>query len=238
MSCVLIGRFLVIGGKGSVGKAVVDDIVRAGGTVLTVSRSEGGADHLVGDIRSPDTLRAIADRGPFSGLVFAQRNRDSDDWLSQVDAMLAGPVGLIEALAGAGMLRGAAVVFISSNAADNAVPRVSLPYSATRGAINSVVRQLAYNYAGQGLRFNAVSFTTILKPGRGGNSTTVDPTVRQRFERTARATPSGRLATTADVAGVVGFLLSARSEMINGQCLVVDGGLSAISPEAAIEGGS
>jgi NAD(P)-dependent dehydrogenase (short-subunit alcohol dehydrogenase family) len=238
MSSELAGRFLVIGGYGAVGRAVSNELRLAGGSVLVVSRTGGDeCEEVVGDIRDAETRTTIVNQGPFRGIVFAQRFRDSNEWIPQVDAMLASPVELVSSLVNFGMLRDASVVFISSNAAEYAVPRVAMSYSATRGAINALARQLVYEFAEFGVRFNVVSFTTILKPNTGGQFH-VDLEAQPRFTRTARLTPARRLATTADIAGIVRFLLSAKAEMINGQNLVVDGGISVMSAEAALEEGN
>jgi 3-oxoacyl-[acyl-carrier protein] reductase len=44
--------------------------------------------------------------------------------------------------------------------------------------------------------------------------------------RIARRTPLGRLASVDDVAGVVLFMISPAASFINGQTIVVDGGLT------------
>jgi NAD(P)-dependent dehydrogenase (short-subunit alcohol dehydrogenase family) len=228
------GHVVVVGGYGAVGSAVATDLQQSGYSVITVSRRKAGVRHVAGDIRDHRTHNTILSMGPIRGVVFAQRYRNTDDWASQIDSMLIGPVQLIELLIHSKMLCCGSVLFISSNAAHYAVTRVALSYTATRGAINSLVRQLAYQYSPQRVRFNTVSFTTILKPNPEG-SFEVDPLVKQRFQRIAKIAPNGRLATTVDVAGVVNFLLSDRGEMINGQEIVVDGGLSILSAETAIE---
>ena len=42
----------------------------------------------------------------------------------------------------------------------------------------------------------------------------------------AKATPAGRLVTAEDVAGLVAFLCSPAAEMIRGQTILLDGGLT------------
>jgi enoyl-[acyl-carrier protein] reductase III len=46
------------------------------------------------------------------------------------------------------------------------------------------------------------------------------------LEKIAEATPTGRLITPEDVAGVVAFLCSPEAAMICGQIITVDGGLT------------
>lgn len=46
------------------------------------------------------------------------------------------------------------------------------------------------------------------------------------IQRAVQATPAGRILTTEDVAGVVGFLCTPAADMIRGQTILVDGGYS------------
>ncbi|MGE0754107.1 MAG: SDR family oxidoreductase [Alphaproteobacteria bacterium] len=88
-------------------------------------------------------------------------------------------------------------------------------YSASKGGLLSATRWLATVLAPK-VRVNMVS------PGgieRGQNEI-----FKERYHR---RTPLGRMATEADVAGMVSFLLSPESAYITGQHMVIDGGWTA-----------
>ena len=117
---------------------------------------------------------------------------------------------------------GGQIVAITSPGGDRVMPDYVL-VGASKAALNALTRYLAVELAEKNIRVNAVS------PG------VVATDVIQHFEtlsqegileKIATATPAGRLVTPEDVAGVVAFLCSPEAEMICGQIITVDGGLT------------
>jgi len=98
-------------------------------------------------------------------------------------------------------------------------------YSASKGALHSLTRSMAMDYAPEGIRVNAIA------PG------TVDTPILHCFlagtrdPEKARAAfiaihPLGRLATPRDIANAALFLASDESAFVTGHTLVVDGGFT------------
>lgn len=91
-------------------------------------------------------------------------------------------------------------------------------YSASKGGVIGLTRQLAIDYAEHRIRVNAISpgfvETTLSRSVMGDNPE-------------HDLTPWPRLGTVSDVAAVVAFLASDESEWMTGEVLVVDGGYSA-----------
>lgn len=92
-------------------------------------------------------------------------------------------------------------------------------YSASKAGMDGMTRSLARELGPKGFRVNSVL------PGYMETDMSRLLSVEQR-KQIIRRTPLGRLATTAEVAQVVEFLVSDRSSFITGQCIVVDGGIT------------
>ncbi|HTZ68581.1 MAG TPA: glucose 1-dehydrogenase [Roseiarcus sp.] len=115
--------------------------------------------------------------------------------------------------------RAGAIVNVSSIAAGRPAPGVGL-YSASKAALDSLTRTMAVEWAGKGLRVNAVA------PGHVATEGVLDDLRTGRLdEKTVLARiPAGRIADGADVADAVLFLSSDRARHILGHVLTVDGG--------------
>lgn len=95
-------------------------------------------------------------------------------------------------------------------------------YSATKGAIVALTRNMAMDLAARRIRVNCICPGFIKTPMLSA--------VLQDPVRTARITamhPLGRLGTTEDVARAVLFLASDDAAWVTGHALVVDGGFTA-----------
>lgn len=96
-------------------------------------------------------------------------------------------------------------------------------YSAAKAGLIALTRGLAVRFGREGVRANAVAPGTIVTPAWDARLA-ADPGV---LERTRQWYPSDRLGAPHDIAEAVLFLASSRAGWINGETLVVDGGLLA-----------
>ncbi|MFI6978308.1 SDR family NAD(P)-dependent oxidoreductase [Embleya sp. NPDC050154] len=118
---------------------------------------------------------------------------------------------------------GGAILINASFAVHHGVPNTAL-YTATKAAAHSLAPTLAAELAPRRIRVNSVS------PGY-----TDTPAYRAEASDEARAgvgavVAAGRVGTSDDIAAAVAFLLSDEASYINGQDIVVDGGLTAATP--------
>jgi NAD(P)-dependent dehydrogenase (short-subunit alcohol dehydrogenase family) len=124
---------------------------------------------------------------------------------------------------------GGSVINVASFAAIIGAATSQISYTASKGAVLSMSRELAVQFARQGIRVNA------LCPG------TVDTPLLQRIwgddpaaaERRLVHIPIGRLAQPREIVNAALFLASDESSYVNGATFVVDGGVTAayVTPE-------
>ena len=116
--------------------------------------------------------------------------------------------------------RAGAIVNISS--VHQVIPKPKfLGYSVSKGGMQNLTRTLALEYAGRGIRVNAI--------GPGATVTPINRAWVDDPEKRALVTshiPMGRAGLAEEMAGTTAFLLSDEAGYITGQTLFVDGGLT------------
>jgi NAD(P)-dependent dehydrogenase (short-subunit alcohol dehydrogenase family) len=123
---------------------------------------------------------------------------------------------------------GGSIINISSIAGAVALGRGNLAHSVNKGAINSMTRELAVEWAKHGIRVNAILPCQVLTEGfqKWLDSPSFDPALMDRF---LAGIPMNRLATAEDMAGPAVFLASDAAAMVTGTLLGVDGGNLALN---------
>jgi 3-oxoacyl-[acyl-carrier protein] reductase len=110
------------------------------------------------------------------------------------------------------------VINVSSVAARFGGGIGAIAYSSSKGALSTMTKGLAREFASKGINVNAVS------PG------TIDTNYHKKFTKpealaaTAAATPLQRLGTAAEIGDVIIFLCSDAARFIQGQVIEVNGG--------------
>jgi NAD(P)-dependent dehydrogenase (short-subunit alcohol dehydrogenase family) len=214
-------RVIVHYGRGAdEAKAVVDQIRAAGGR----------ADALSADLAAPDGAHALAAQvrnlvGERLDILVANAGTSKvaaieDTTVKDFDKLFAvnvrAPYFLVQQLLPI-LGNGASIILVSSLGAHAVVGTLSA-YSATKGAVDTLVKQFAAALGPRGIRVNAVA------PG-------VIDTDMSSFTKTedGRVTIVGmqalkRIGQPADVAPVVAFLASDEARWITGDTIHVDGG--------------
>ena len=122
-----------------------------------------------------------------------------------------------------------AIVAISSIAGERYLGYPSASYSASKGAINQLMQNIAVQYAGKNIRANCVlpglmDTPHIRRYVKSGYSVSEDEQIM--IKKRSSICPTGEMGDAWDVAYASLFLASDESRYITGQKLVVDGGIS------------
>lgn len=243
------GSVVVTGGANGIGRATSIVLTHAGWAVLAADRDREALDRLsaeqptirthAGDLTDPQTpsrlVAAAQELGPLTGWVNnagilddAPLHEVDDDAVERVltvnlRATIMGARAAIQAFLTASTP--GAIVNVTSIHAQH--PFAGHPiYAATKGAVESLTRQLCVEYAGAGIRCNAVA------PGAVDTRMTLDPTSDQASAAAQRAaaaalSPAGRVSAPEEIAHAIAFLLSPQASSINGHVLAVDNGMAA-----------
>ncbi|WP_245734713.1 SDR family oxidoreductase [Nocardioides exalbidus] len=244
-------RALVTGGSKGAGRAVVDRLRELGADVWTTARTmPAGYPHpdrfIEVDTSTADGAATVAARisehGPLDVLVHVVGGSSTapggfaaageEQWMAELNLNLLGAVRLDRALLPAMVEAGSgAVVHVTSIQRQMPLHDATLPYAAAKGALRTYSKGLANQLAPHGVRVNAVSpggieteayedFVDLLAQG---NDLTPDQ-ARQTIFDSLGGVPLGRFASPAEVADLVGFLVSDRASSIVGAEYVIDGG--------------
>lgn len=241
-------RVLITGASRGIGRAVAERLARGGArvaacasahgdeldTLLAQIRSDGGqAIGLLGDLQDPATPERLVAQAAaaWGGLdaVVGNAGISSPGMLATLDLAAWDRVFNVNVRAQWLLARAAypwlqqsrgRLVTIASMSGVQPYSGIGA-YSATKAALIMLTRQLAQEWAADGVRVNCVSPGLVRTP-------LTQPVYDQPEARRAREAlvPLHRIAEAdADVAGTVAFLLGPDAGYITGHNLLVDGGL-------------
>ncbi|MDE3102922.1 MAG: SDR family oxidoreductase [Chloroflexota bacterium] len=238
------GRVAVVTGAGrGIGRAIALRLASEGHLVAGLDRdavtlgetlavaSPGRFEPLVVDVRDRaavrQTFRSILEgHGRIDALVnnamwirYEPLSDVSEETIDQMIAVgLKATIWTIQAVVDAMRAQGGgSIINISSPAAIVGVPNAAI-YSAVKGAVLSLTRELAVEFGEHRIRVNAVAPGSTPTPGA---KAIVD---ERGFAYRVARTPLGRLADPNDIAAAVSFLASDNASFVTGQLLCVDGG--------------
>jgi 2-keto-3-deoxy-L-fuconate dehydrogenase len=245
---------LVTGGASGIGAATCRAFVEQGASVVVADVDEAGGRRLVSELGD----RAVFERLDVTdatncqasiaacvsafgrldvlvncagiGLVGNVQETQRADWDRLLAVNVTG-VFLCSQAGVAAMLAqdppGGVVINIASVAAMVGIER-RFAYSATKGAVLAMTRQLAIDYVRSGIRCNAICPGTVYSPFVEGylerfHKDNKDEMVEQLHARQ----PLGRMGRPDEIADVAVYLAADESAFMTGAPVVIDGGLTA-----------
>lgn len=223
------GSVLIVGGTGGLGREVARHYNDEGSPVIITGRDQerseaiaaeigDGVTALAFDLGDPHSIAgALSGVGPVSKLVLTAITRDEnpvkdyriDGAINLTTMKLVGYTETVHALLDR-FTDDASVVLYGGRAKDRPYPG-STTVTTVNGGVSSLIRTLAVELAP--IRFNAIH------PGIVGDT----PYWKDKpLDGVVARTPTGKLATMADIVGATVFLLE--NPAVNGVNLYVDGG--------------
>lgn len=235
-------RVLVTGSSRGIGLGIATELRAAGARVtlhgrdqqaLAAAAEEIDAPVVTGDLRDADQARdaVLAAVAAFDGLDAVVHSAGGSFVAAAVDLSARAFNAVVTTNLTAAFLvataafehlerTGGSIVNISSVAAIRPSPQLA-PYSAAKAGLNQLTGSLAAEWAGSGVRVNAVMPGIIATRAALSANYDDDPV---RIAAAERRVGVGRLGRSDDVAHACRYLISPAAGFVNGATLVLDGG--------------
>jgi NAD(P)-dependent dehydrogenase (short-subunit alcohol dehydrogenase family) len=117
------------------------------------------------------------------------------------------------------------IINIGSLASITALGRGNFAYSVGMGGVAMMTREMSTEWAGRGVRVNAILPAQVLNPGLKERMA-ADPNLEAQF---LKGIPTGRFGQPDDIKGLAIFLASDASSWITGALIPMDGGNLAVN---------
>ena len=255
----LSGKIAVVSGAASgMGKASALALAAHGATVVMLDRNADGLATAARELAASGgrgvprvhDVSAVDAAAPLFDWIDAEFGRV--DFLANVagDGILADPLAITPEqirtvlenlvvgrfahcrLAACRMIRqgGGSIVNIGSIGGVTSLGRGHIAYAMAMGAVAQMTRELSTEWAGRGVRVNAILPAQVMNPGME-QRVAADPVIAAKW---LSGIPRGRLGRPEDIQGLIVLLASDASSWITGTLIPLDGGNLAMNAGGSI----
>ena len=232
-------KVIILGRKEEVGKEIVDEIAKEGGScefmktdVMNAEAVQKNCDDIVAKYGRIDTLLNAAG-GNMPGATIAPDKTffdlDAQQFSRVLELNLTGTVIPTQIFLKPMVEQGkGSIINFSSMAAFRPMTRVC-GYAAAKAGISNFTAYMAAECAkkfGEGIRVNAIAPGFFITEQNRSLLTNPDGTYTQRGQDVIRQTPFGRMGDPEELCGTIHYLMSDASKFVTGTVAVVDGGFN------------
>ena len=229
---------LVFGGSRGIGAACVQNLVRDGYDVAFTYVNNPPSEERAGvrayrvDICNPSDVTqvfadVVKDFGNSPDCVIANAGInvpgapigqfDPENFRRLMEVNVTGAFNILHEAA-QNVVNGGSIIAITTSLVRVAVPGLG-PYSATKAAVECLIRSMSKELAGRGIRVNGVApgpvDTDLFRSGKD----------EAALSRSAAMSPFNRVGQPSEIAEVVSFLVSEKASWVHGQIIQPNGGL-------------
>ena len=239
----LAGKVALITGAGSgLGAASAERFAEEGATVVGVDLRGATLKADVSDEASIEAAVAetISQHGRIdvlyanAGVASVGQVHETSlaEWQRVLDVNLTGVFLSARAVLGDMLARGSGSILLQSSISAVSGYRSLAAYSAAKGGVVALARQMAADYSERGVRVNAITpgtvVTALVEAVYAERAGSAEAGAAELAER-GRRVPMRHLGAVEDVANLALFLASDESKWITGAVYPVDGGATAVS---------
>lgn len=232
-------KVIILGRKEEVGKAIVDDIIKTGGScefmkadVLDQTSIQNVCDSIVEKYGRVDTLLNAAGGNMKGATIGPDQNffdLNPEEFQKVLSLNLTGTVIPTQVFLKPMVAQGkGSIINFSSMAAFRPMTRVC-GYASAKAGISNFTAYMATECAkkfGEGIRVNAIAPGFFITEQNRALLTNPDGTYTQRGQDVIRQTPFGRMGDPEELCGTIHYLMSDAAKFVTGTVAVVDGGFN------------